>query len=309
MLAVDATDSSAIAIAADAAFELGDLDEAAAAYEGLARRLGAVPQVEARLARLHHARGDNEQALELAQHAVDVAAESDFAAVDLAYYEALLAELHRGNGDYDDAAAGFSAAIANRPNDGGSIEGLAKVRAAQGRYEESERLWKRSGALIGAPDFHVLSALGDLEFARGNQSEARAYWQRALHAVDALSEPERIGFLRDESRFRAGRNLAPEQALALARQDLLHRQDSLAYDTLAWAQLHVGDENGARRSIDRALASGVRDASIWYHAAAIYAAVGDRTHALEFARDTLELSPQFDLYESAGARDLVDALT
>jgi tetratricopeptide (TPR) repeat protein len=306
---IDATDSTAIALAADAAFELGELDEAGAAYEGLARRLGAAPPIDARLARLLHALGADEQALELARHAVDVATESEFAAVDLAYYEALLAELERGNGNYDAAADGFLAAIRHRPTDSGAIEGLAKVRAAQGRYVESERLWRRSGALIGVPDFHVLAALGDLEFARGNERGAHAYWRRALRAVDSLSGAARIGFLRDESRFRAGRDLAPEQALALARQDLRVREDSLAYDTLAWAQLHVGDADGAQRSIDRALASGVRDASIWYHAAAISAARGDRTHALDFARDALELSPRFDLYEAAGARELVDALS
>jgi tetratricopeptide (TPR) repeat protein len=220
-----------------------------------------------------------------------------------------VAELERGLGRYDESAAAFEQAMAQRPEYGGAIEGLGKVRAAQGRYDDSEQLWRKSGALLGRPDFHVLSALGDLQYARGHELEARRFWNQALAAVDSLSERERIGFLRDESRFRAARSLEPERALRLARQDIGVRQDAFAYDTLAWAQVHTGDVSGALASMHRAITAGVHDAGIWYHAAVIYAAAGNQTRAVELVKRALALNPEFDLYEAANARALLDRLT
>jgi tetratricopeptide (TPR) repeat protein len=308
VLKVDSTHSTAIAVEADDAFELGDLTAAAKSYNALARRFGATPEISARLARLHHAQGNDEAALLQAHLAVDGAIQGDYAPVDVAYFQLLLAELERGLGHYNASADAFEEALAQRPEYGGAIEGLAKVRAAQGRYDDSEQLWRKSGALLAKPDFHVLSALGDLQYGRGSELEARQLWNRALDAVDSLSPRERVGFLRDESRFRAGRELDPRRALQLARQDIGVRQDAFAYDTLAWAQINAGDERRALASTRRALSAGVRDAGIWYHAAVIYAAVGHNARAVDLLEHALDLNPEFDLYEAAHARTLLERL-
>jgi tetratricopeptide (TPR) repeat protein len=309
VLKIDPTHSTAIAVVADDNFELGQLAAAATGYDRLARRFGDTPEITARLARLHHAQGDDEIALREAHQAVDTAIANDYQPVDVSYFELLVGEIERGVGHYDAAATAFEQAIAQRPDYGGAIESLGKVRAAQGRYDDSEKLWRRSGAMLGVPDFHVLSALGDLQYARGNQDDARRLWNRALDAVDSLSERERIGFLRDESRFRAARHLDPQGALRLARQDIGVRQDAFAYDTLAWAQVNAGDVTGALRSTRRALTAGVHDAGIWYHAAVIYDATGDHDKAVSLLRRALDLNPEFDLYEAANARALLARLT
>jgi len=309
VLKIDSTHSTAIAVEADDAFELGDLAAAAKSYNALARRFGDTPEISARLARLHHAQGDDDAALAQAHLAVDNAIEGDYAPVDVAYFQLLVAELERGLGHYGASADAFEAALAQRPTYGGAIEGLAKVRAAQGRYNDSEQLWRQSGALLGRPDFHVLSALGDLQYARGNELDARRLWSRALDAVDSLPARERVGFLRDESRFRAGRRLDPRRALQLARQDIGVRQDAFAYDTLAWAQINAGDESGALASTRKALSAGVHDAGIWYHAAVIYSAAGENARAVDLLEHALDLNPGFDLYEAAQARALLHRLS
>jgi tetratricopeptide (TPR) repeat protein len=301
VLAIDPTDSTGQAIVGDAQYELGHLAAAEKIYVGLADRLGDAPEITARLARLNHAQGNDESAVRYAAQAEQRARAGGYNRNDLAYYDILNAELARGEGRYEDAAKEFADALELRPDYGVAIEGLGKVRAAQGRLDEAERYWKQSGKLIGAPDFHVLSALGDIELARGNEMQARQYWSQALDAVDSLSADERIGFLRDESRFRASRGLDVSFALQLAEQDFKGRQDALALDTLAWAQFANGDIERARVSIDKALASGVREAFIWYHAAEIYAAGGDRDGARMYVDKALDLSPHFDLYESAKA--------
>jgi Tfp pilus assembly protein PilF len=111
------------------------------------------------------------------------------------------------------------------------------------------------------------------------------------------------------SRFRATRALDAGEALRLAKADFEIRQDAYAYETLAWAQLSAGDTAPALENIEAALATGVEDATVWYHASEIYAANGDDTRAIDYAQRALELSPEFDLFEAARARALVDRLS
>jgi tetratricopeptide (TPR) repeat protein len=309
VLQIDATDSGALAISGDAAFELGDLAEANRVFQGLAVRLGHAPEIDSRLSRVAHAEGHDDEAMQLVLQAQRAAADADYPVTDRAYYDVLIAEYSRAAGRYDDAGAAYERAVSARPTDNGSIEGLARVRASQGRLADAEALWKRSGRLIGTPDFHVLSALGDIEFARGNEVRAQQFWHRALAAVDKLHGQERVGFLRDESRFRASHHLDPKVSVFLAAADLGVRHDAYAYDTLAWAKLANGDVKGAQQAIKTALATGLRDAGLWYHAAKIREAAGDRTGARAFIDRALAQNPHFDLYESIDARALRDRVS
>jgi tetratricopeptide (TPR) repeat protein len=308
VLAKDPTHKVAIAMVGDAYFELGDLDRAGELYDRLAQRVGVSPEVSARRARLAHARGDDTASLAFAEQAIREAVDQQLAPTDSTYYTTLLAELQRGFGRYDDAAASFQRVLDVRAEDGPAIEGLAKVEAARGDLDASERLWSRSGRLIGAPDFHVLSALGDIAHARGDDARARDLWNQALVAVTSLPPVQAVGFQRDVSRFRASHGLDVAASLRLAEADVKLRQDGFAHDTLAWAQLANGKVPEARANSDAALATGVRDAGVYYHAAEIAAAQGDTARAREFVHRALDLSPGFDLYEAAGARALADRL-
>ncbi|MDZ4827853.1 MAG: tetratricopeptide repeat protein [Actinomycetota bacterium] len=305
----DPTHKVAIAMVGDGHFELGDLDQAALFYTQLAERVGASPEVSARRARLAHARGDVRAALVLAEQAIVEAEAFGLAPADSTYYTFLLAEFQRLDGDYDASAESFEQILAVNDEDGAAIEGLAKAHAALGDLDEAERWWQKSGDLIGAPDFHVLAALGDIEFARGDEARARELWDEALDAVAALADEQQVGFLRDVSRFRSTRGLDIGEALALAERDFEIRQDAHAYDTLAWAQLANGDDDEALESIEDALATGIADAGVWYHAAEIYAANNDDTAALDLVRKALDLSPEFDLYEAEQARTLLADLS
>ena len=96
--------------------------------------------------------------------------------------------------------------------------------------------------------------------------------------------------------------------MRLAEQDFGIRQDALAYDTLAWAQLAAGEVEAAVASIEQALAPGLRDAGIWYHAAEIYAAAGDVDAARNALEQSSSISPNFDLYEAAASAALATEL-
>jgi tetratricopeptide (TPR) repeat protein len=308
VLAQDPTHKSALAIAGDAAFELGDLDAAELRYDALAARVPESPEVFARRARLAHARGATEEGIAFARQAIAAAEQQGYAPLDASYYHELTAEMLRGAGRYAEATQQFERVVAINPKAGPAIEGLGKTNAALGNLTESERFWKRSGELIGAPDFHVLAALGDIAAARGDQRTADRHWAGALDAVTALPDDARIGFLRDESRFRSSRGLDAGEALRLAKQDFAVRQDAYAYDTLAWAQLASGDERAALASVERALMPGVDDAGLWYHAAEVFAANGETARARQAIEHALTISPRFDLFEAPRAEALAQQL-
>ncbi|HEX5614463.1 MAG TPA: hypothetical protein VFZ83_04860 [Acidimicrobiia bacterium] len=304
--AEDPTNLVALATAGDAAFELGDLEDADRLYVELAGRAGAGPAVDARRARLASARGDHATAVSYARAAQRAAGGATPS--ERAYYALLVGELHRSAGELTDAAHALADALRADPESGAAIESLAKVRAAQGRLAAADTLWRRSGALIGAPDFHVLAARGDIAEARGDLALARQRWDDALAAAAALPREEQAGLARDLALFRADHGIGTAEAVRLARADLERRQDPLAFATLGWALAADGDDRAALEHLDRAREGGVSDAGFAYRMAVVYERVGRDDVALDVLRPALATNPRFDLRAADAAAALLAAL-
>jgi len=103
-----------------------------------------------------------------------------------------------------------------------------------------------------------------------------------------------------------GRDLA--RAVELAKQATRGSRDILSSEAHAWAAFRTGDLATARRQIDDALRTGSRLRRLRYHAAAIYARIGDRDVARAHLRVALASPTSLDLGEFADvaglARDL-----
>ncbi len=297
----------ALSAAGDAALDLGDHEEARLLFDQLEARLGSVPAVTSRQARLAAAQGSTEPALLLASAAVrDSGGES---AQRRAYYLLLLGSFQQRAGEHDDAATSFELSLSHAPDYGAAIESLARTRAAQGRYDESAALWERSGELIGIPDFHVLAALGDLAARSGDVTGAERLWAEALTAAESIPADQQVGLLRDVARFRADHDLDPAAAVQLAREDLELRSDPYAYDTLAWALAAAGDLEGAAAAIEPALVLGSADTAVAYHAAVIFDALGDRDRARDLLAPALRRDANFEVLGAGRAAALLDRLS
>ena len=98
----------------------------------------------------------------------------------------------------------------------------------------------------------------------------------------------------------------PEEALRVASLEFERRRDVYTLDTYAWA-LHRNSRNEeARKHIEAALAVGVRDPKLLFHAGAIAAAQGDKESAERRLREALETASCSEV--SSKARALLETL-
>ncbi|MGH9024659.1 MAG: tetratricopeptide repeat protein [Acidimicrobiia bacterium] len=300
--AVYATDPGsldALAVLGDAQLESGDYDGARATFEQLGAASSA-PAVLIRLSNLARIEGDPE-ALTLARDAAAGARALDLAGESRAFYEATYAQELFDRGRVDEAAAHYEAALEQYPPYHIGLEGLAKVRIAQGRPEDAEALYLQVRAITPPPDFPLLVSLGDLATSAGDTDAASDYYAEALTAADGVDVTGPL-YAREFSRYYSDHDLEPERALALAQADLAHRRDVYAYDTLAWALYRNQRYAAAESAAEQALATGIKDPSVLYHAGMIAAARGDKDNAAELLGQALELNPDFDVLQAPVAR-------
>jgi tetratricopeptide (TPR) repeat protein len=96
--------------------------------------------------------------------------------------------------------------------------------------------------------------------------------------------------------------------LARAEREIAVRRDVYGWDLLAWALYRSGRQSEAREKMRHALAVGTRDASLFYHAGMIEAALGRRADARRYLETALEINPQWHPFQPAEARRVLARL-
>ena len=91
-------------------------------------------------------------------------------------------------GDLANAERSYQAGIRADPNHYRSLAGLAKVRAAQGRFEESIQLYQRSIAIIPFPPY--VAELGDVYKKMGKRTRpgSNMTWSSTSHTSVKLNQ-------------------------------------------------------------------------------------------------------------------------
>jgi len=79
-----------------------------------------------------------------------------------------------------------------------------------------------------------------------------------------------------------------------ARKDLEMRHGYAAVDTLAWALYRRGEIGEALETVKRALASGMADGHLYYHAATIARAAGRADDAGRYVAQLNDLNPKYN---------------
>jgi tetratricopeptide (TPR) repeat protein len=293
-------DLETLSVLADAQLELGQYSEAERAYREL-ERAGKPPALLARLARLAELRGDIESAVRLLTQAAEAQREDhDFKQAG-AWYSMRLGEVLFSQGRYDQAAQHLDAALAVQPRYTAALAALARVRAAQTNIADATKLFER--ALVLHPDLAVLGDLSDLSAKTGNEFRAKLLADSIEKT--ARDKPE---YDRELALYYCNHDRELPKALELARRDFQARQDIFASDTLAWAQFKNGQTKDAERSILQAIRLGTRDASLFYHAGAIYDRLGEPKKARDFLNRALALNPHFSISQADEARRLLSRL-
>ena len=290
----DPKDVDALVTIGDALIELGRYGEAEAAYRALARQLPGPPS-DARLAHLAEMRGQTDEALERLRRALAAMEKLGETAENTAWYRVRLADLLFDGGELSEPEALYQDVLKRVPKHHDATAGLAKVRAAQGRYDEAVALYEKAVAI--APDPVMIGILGDLYARAGDEARARACYDRVERATADWAEYRRVRCL-----FDCDHDRDLPRALELARQDVAERQDAGGYDALAWALLKNDRPDEASRAIAAALKVGTKDARIDYHAGLIYRRLGDREQARQHLRRALARNPHFSVRQAEEAR-------
>ncbi len=297
---------SAFAIEGDAYTDMGDYDRATAAY-GTVQSLGqasASPLAlaymnDSRLAYLRFLQGDSAGAIRLMKSAIAAALQTHVPRENLAWLYFELGERYFQGGDLEDADWSYQSGISADPNHYRSLAGLAKVRAAQGRLQESIQLYQRSIAVIPFPVY--VAELGDVYQQVGRLNEAQQQYD-LVEYIGHLSKLNQVLANRELALFYADQGIKLPEALELARKELEIRHDIYTWDTLAWVLYRNGRFQEASEAINKALALHTSDALLLFHAGMIYHSLAKDSQAEDFLGRALKTNPHFHLFHPEVAR-------
>ncbi|MFZ5853309.1 MAG: tetratricopeptide repeat protein [Chloroflexota bacterium] len=304
ILAAGPTQLQALATLGDAELELGDYTGARSAYERLATVVPGAPAT-ARLARLAGLEGDPARALAMADQSISEAEAGGASGAGLAWYRYLAGFVAFQAGNLAVAGSRFEAALADQPGSYLALNGLARVRAAEGRYADAITLDQQAIAIVPQPEF--LGELGDLYRLTGHETLAREQYA-TVRAIAGLAAMNRQVYNRQLVLFDVNHGEHLDEALALAKTELSVRKDVYGYDAYAWALLANGRAAEADQAMAHALSLGTRDALLLYHAGMIARAVGDAPRARTMLADALALNPGFDPLQVVRARAALEEL-
>ena len=288
----------ALATAGDSELELGDYPAARTTFATLeTTQPGAA--ISARLAHLASLQGHDAEAATLATRAGKEARTEGTTGTALAYYDYLRGFLAFQAGDLTVASASYEAALKDWPGSYLALEGLAKVRAAQGRTADAIKLYQQAIAIVPQPEY--LAGLGDLYQLSGQATLAEQQY-KTVRAIAQLQALQGKVYNRQLVLFDANHGENAAEAVSLAEGELAVRKDIYGWDVDAWALLAAGRAADADAAMQHALVLGTNDALLAYHAGMIAHGLGDDARAKTMLLRALALNPGFDPLQAVRAR-------
>lgn len=278
----------------DAHIELGHYREAEEAAQWLLDlRPGNAPGLT-RAAYLRELTGDPEGAIQLMEQAYQRTPASE--TEERAWILTQLAHLHLGLNRPEAAEALLTEALGQFPDYHYALAMQARLRQTQGRHREAAEILRRHYALAPHPENLYLLAVA-LERAGEAQAARRAYGEFETKAKAESASWDNAN--RELVHYYAEAGQDPPRALQIARLEISRRQDVFTLDAWAWALYRNQQLEQARRAIEQALAVGVRDPRLAYHAGAIALAQGDHAAARGHLTQCLQMAPRSEVADAA----------
>ncbi|MEO8099749.1 MAG: tetratricopeptide repeat protein [Acidobacteriota bacterium] len=264
---------------ADANAELGNYAAAIDAAQWMLNlRPGNIPGLT-RAAYLRELHGDVSGAIDLMQRAYNA---TPFQEVeDRAWLLTQVAHLHLLSGNLEQSESYATGALDLFPGYHYALGTLAQVREAQHRFDDAVALEEqRYKASPHAENLYALAMALSLSGRTEAAQNAFANFEKAALAESSSTDNanhELVAYYNDV----AGQ---PEKALLIATAELDRRHDIFTRDAMAWSLSQLGRYEEAEAGMRQALATGVSDARLLYHAGAIQQHLGNRTEAERLLR-------------------------
>jgi len=248
----------------DALVELGEYDEAFAAFDRMVT-LKPHAAAYARIAYARELRGDLDGALSVMRMAVSATSDHDVEA--RAWYTVQVAELLLAGGRIADANREYRRAAFLFPNYPHAIVGLGKVMIARGDRDGALETYVEQ--FRRTPTLDLAARIGDLEARRGRPADAERYYRLA----EEIAGPEIAQTEAHLALFLAERDRRLPDAVRIAETVAATRHDIFTDDALAWSYYKAGRRADALAASQRAMRTGTHDPRVLAHAAAIRASV------------------------------------
>lgn len=287
-------DIQVYALLTDACIELGRYDEAERAAQWMLDLRARTAPGLTRAAYLRELYGDLEGAIELMLLAYQRLPETEVE--DRAWVLTQLAHVALLAGKPEPAEQILQQALELFPQYHYALAGLAEVRIAQRNYSTAAQLLRQRYEL--APHPENLYALAEALRLAGLEQDARQAF--AEFEQKALAEAGKADNANRELIFLYADHVRrPLDALRLATVEHRRRQNVFTLDAYAWALFMSRRYSEAREQIDQALAVGVRDPRILYHAGMIAFGQGDSAAALLHLRQSITQAPSAPFSQTA----------
>lgn len=273
----------------DALLELGDLDGAEKAFAEAERRGTADWWSEYEASRLAWQRGDPAAAAKHLEAVVTLSAGDSTETKVWALVQR--GELAFRRGQHEAAEKDYLAALALAPKHWNVLEHLGELRGTQGKYEEAASIFHQIATATDRPE--EWQALGDLHLFYQKPEAAKLAFDTARAGYRASLARHEGFYVHHLAAFFCDSEQDAKSAVELAQQDLKLRQTAAAWDSLAWALYRSGDFKGALEASGKAIAGGIRDFHILYHAGTIHLSAGEVPEGQRLLRRAAEANPHF----------------
>ncbi len=271
---------------ADLDFQEGRYEESRKGYEAIISEERTWDSL-ARLAHFKFKMGDDVGADQLYAEAED-----ELTAKEMKHYSWV--ELQRGvldlkRGRYTDAQAHYERA--GRAYSGHWLvdEHMAELMGAQGNFDKAVALYEQVNARVPRPEFQ--QALGELYAYMGRPEQSEPWLDRALAAYLESVERGEVHYYHHLADFYADARKDGAEAVKWARRDLELRENFSTLAALAWALYRDGQFNESRETMDKALASGARDAHLLSQAGIIQRAAGNNDEGDKYLQMAAQFNP------------------
>lgn len=285
----------------DANVEMGNYMAAEEAAQWMLDiRPGNVPGLT-RAAYLRELFGDVDGAVELMEMAYRQTPPNEFE--DRAWILTQIASLRFSVGDVKTADQALQQALALFPGYHYALANLAKVRTAQGKMSEAaillEQRYHNAAHAENAYDLAVaLDRGGRKDEAQALFAEFESKARKEMELADNANR-ELIFYYADHAN-------RPDEALRIAAREFERRKDVYTLDAYGWALTMNGRNDEATQQLQAALAVGVRDAQLLYHAGVIAERAGDVARATQLLHEAVQVNPVSEY--AAAARAALDRL-
>jgi tetratricopeptide (TPR) repeat protein len=301
-LAINPYRAQIYGVIGDAQIELGLYDEA---VKTIQKMVDTRPDLASysRVSYVRELHGDTVGAIDAMKRALAASNPNSEAGL---WTQVVLGNLYFNSGDLKQAEETYRAALWRKQDYLQATAGIAKVRAAEGKFDEAIELYQQVITALPLPEHAI--ALGDLYTHIGKQKEADAQYD-LVRVIQKLNADAGTDVDMELALFDADHGKGQQDSELRARDVYARRPSIYGADALAWTLYHNGKYDEAKAFIDKALSLGTRDAMFHFHAGKIEWALKNELGARKHFEQALDINPHFSLIYAKEARAHLDKRT